>query len=141
MKWTNKKNAPNFILLDDDPWALEFSKQIIRNYCRRAEIITFTAVEEAIAYFGTEDFISNRKDTIFLSDLHMPEIDGFALLDRMESRFNPMQKWLHIFVLSAAACPEEILRVSSYRCVVGFLHKPFSREKLEQIIDCIEYPL
>ena len=137
MKRTRKKNIPSFILLDDDVFALTFTKEIIRGYSRRAEIITFSAAKDAIEYMRTEDFMCKRGDTVFLTDLHMPEIDGFVLLDRMEDQFKAMRERLHIFVLSAAACSEEIVRVSSYSCVVGFLNKPFSRDKLEQIIECI----
>lgn len=137
MKRRSKKNTPSFILLDDDMFALAFAKEIIRSYNRRAEIITFPAAKDAIEYLRTEDLMSKCADTIFLTDLHMPEIDGFALLDRMESRFDAMRERLHIVVLSAAACPEEIIRVLSYSCVTGFLNKPFSRDKLEQIIECV----
>jgi CheY-like chemotaxis protein len=137
MKRTRKKNFPSFILLDDDAFALAYAKEIIRSYNRRAEVITFSDPKDAMEYMGAEEFMSTCTDTIFLTDLHMPEIDGFALLDQMESRFNAIRERLHVFVLSAAACPEEILRVSSYSCVIGFLNKPFSRDKLEQIIQCV----
>jgi response regulator of citrate/malate metabolism len=137
MKGRSKKNIPSFILLDDDVFALAFAKEIIRSYNRCAEIITFSAAKDAIEYIGAENFRSKCTDTVFLTDLHMPEIDGFALLDQMGNRFNAMRERLHIFVLSAAACPEEIIRVSSYSCVIGFLNKPFSKDKLEQIIECI----
>ena len=136
-KLTRKKNIPSFILLDDDVFALAFAKEIIRSYNRRARIISFSAAKDAMEYMGAEDFMRNCMDTVFLTDLHMPEIDGFGLLDQMEGRFNAIRERLHVFVLSAAACPEEILRVSSYSCVIGFLNKPFSRDKLEQIIQCI----
>jgi CheY-like chemotaxis protein len=139
MKRIHKKNFPSFILLDDDLFALTFAKEIIRGYSRSAEIITFSAPGDAIEYMEAEDFMPKHKDTVFLTDLHMPEMDGFALLERMENRFNTMRERLHIFVLSAAACPEEILRVSSYSCVVGFIDKPFSKDKLEQIIDCLMF--
>ena len=141
MKRTRKKNIPSFILLDDDVFALTFTKEIIRSCNRRAEIITFSTAKDAIEYMRTEDFMCKRTDTVFLTDLHMPEIDGFALLDRMENQFKAMRERLHVFVLSAAACSEEILRVTSYSCVIGFINKPFSIEKLEQIIECIKYPL
>jgi CheY-like chemotaxis protein len=137
MKLTRKKNIPSFILLDDDVFALALAKEIIKGYNRRAEVMTFSDAKDAMKYMGTEEFMRNCADTVFLTDLHMPEIDGFALLDRMEGRFNAIRERLHVFVLSAAACPEEILRVSSYSCVIGVLNKPFSRDKLEQIMQCI----
>ena len=135
------KNSPRFILLDDDMFALTFAKQIIRNYSRPIEVITFSAASEAIKYMETEDFMCKDTDTVFLTDLHMPEIDGFALLDRMHSIFTAMKQRLHIFVLSAAAGPDEIQRVLSYDVVIGFLNKPFSKDIMKQIMDCMQFPL
>jgi len=135
------KNSPRFILLDDDMFALTFAKQIIRNYSRRIEVITFSAASEAIKYMETEDFMCKDTDTVFLTDLHMPEINGLALLDRMHNTFTVMKQRLHIFVLSAAAGPDEVRRVLSYDYVIGFLNKPFSKDIMKQIMDCMQYPL
>jgi CheY-like chemotaxis protein len=90
---------------------------------------------------GADYFKSKFPDTVFLTDLHMPEMDGFALLDRMECSFKVMRNQLHIFVLSAAACPDEIRRVLSYSCVKGFYQKPLSIDKISQIMACVQYPL
>jgi two-component system chemotaxis response regulator CheY len=141
MKQTINKKSPRFILLDDDLFALAMAGKIIRNYCRRSEIITFSAAKKVIEYMEAEDFMEKDTDTVFLTDLHMPEIDGFAVLDRMENTFKSMRDRLHIFVMSAAACPDEIRRALSYSYVIGFLSKPFSNDKMEQIINCVQYPL
>jgi response regulator of citrate/malate metabolism len=141
MKNPLKMKSPRFILLDDDLCALEMAKMIIRNYSRYAEIITFSTAKEAMDYFEAGHFMVKHKETVFLTDLHMPEIDGFTVLDRMENTFQALKDRLHIFVVSAAACPEEILKVSNYRCVIGFLNKPLSTTKMEQVIDAIQYPL
>jgi CheY-like chemotaxis protein len=135
------KNPPRFILLDDDSFALAIAIKIIRNYSRRAEIISFLTCKEAIEYVETDSFKGKHRDTVFLTDLHMPEMDGFALLDRMENTSKHLREQLHIFVLSAAACPDEIRRVLSYRCVTGFYDKPLSIEKMDRIITCVQYPL
>jgi CheY-like chemotaxis protein len=141
MKNLLKMKSPRFILLDDDLCTLEMAKMVIRNYNRYAEIITFSAAKEAIEYFEAGSFMVKHKDTVFLTDLHMPEIDGFTVLDRIENTFQALKDRLHIFVVSGAACREEILKVSSYKCVIGFLNKPLSKTKMEQVIDAIQYPL
>lgn len=141
MKQTINKNLSRFILLDDDLFALALAKKIVRCYSRHAEIVTFSYAKEALAYMEADGFIDNHTDTVFLTDLHMPEMDGFELLDRIEDAFKSIRERLHIFVLSAAACPDEILRVSSYNSVIGFISKPFSKDKMEQIIHCLQYPL
>ena len=127
-----KQNCLRFILLDDDPFTLACTEKVIRKNNPCAEIIAFAAAEEAMEYMRTED-----RETVLLTDLHMPEIDGFALLDQME---NTLKDRLHIFVLSSTAWPEDIQRVLSYNCVIGFLSKPLSVEKYEKIMNSIQYP-
>jgi two-component system chemotaxis response regulator CheY len=141
MKQTIHKNPSRFILLDDDLFALTMTEKLIRRYSRRSEIITFSASKEAIEYMEAEGFMKKNTDTVLLTDLHMPEIDGFELLDRMGNTFKAMRDRLHIFVMSAAACPDEIGKALSYSYVIGFLSKPFSDDKMEQLIDCVQYPL
>jgi len=141
MKQTNKKKPHRFILLDDDLPALAAAVRVIRKISPRTEVITFSAAKEAIEFMDTDDFIRKDTDTVLLTDLHMLETDGFVLMDRMEDTFKMMRDRLHVFVLAAAACPGEIKRVLSYTYVVGLLGKPFSRDKIGQIIDCIQYPL
>ena len=135
------KNPIRFILLDDDLFTLTIETKLIRNCCRKAEIISFSQGKEAIEYMEVDAFKDSSQDTIFLTDLHMPEIDVFDLLDRMGSTFNKRMDQLHIFVLSGAACLDEIRKVLSYSCVTGFYQKPLTADKLSHIITCVEYPL
>jgi DNA-binding NarL/FixJ family response regulator len=139
------KNLPHFVLLDDDMFALALARKVILNYDRRAEIVSFSVAREAIAYIVPEDLsddiMGKQEDTIFLTDLHMPEMNGFELLDQLESTFKTSAKWLNIFVLSADATPDEIRKLLSYNCVTGFYNKPLSVDHIKEIVDCIQYPL
>ena len=132
------KTFPRFILLDDDLFALTLAAKIIRDYSRRVEVVGFSACKEAIAYLEAGRFTCKHPEAILLTDLHMPEMDGFCLLDRMEKASREMKERLHIFVLSAAACPEEISMVLSYNCVTGFYSKPLSMDKIHHIMACVQ---
>ena len=132
--------SPRYILLDDDIFALAIATNIVRNYSRRAEVVSFSSCKDAIKYVEADYTKRKYPDTVFLTDLHMPEIDGFTLLERMETFYKKINGELHIFVLSAAACPDEIRRVLSYSCVKGFYPKPFSFDKMHQIATSIQYP-
>jgi response regulator RpfG family c-di-GMP phosphodiesterase len=141
MKQTINKKSHRFILLDDDLYALAEAEKVIRKISPRTAIFTFSTATEAIKYMATEDFNRKDTDTVLLTDLHMLETDGFAFMDRMENTFKMMRDRLHVFILAAAACPGDIKRALSYTYVIGLLSKPFSRDKIGQIIDCIHYPL
>jgi len=135
------KNFPHFILLDDDEFALTLARKVIQNYNPRAGIVSFTTAKQAMAYIEAEDIRGKQADTVFLTDLHMPGIDGFTLLDQIEKNLIAVRERLHIFVLSADASPGEIRKVLSYGCVTGFYRKPVSIGYFKEIIDCLQYPL
>jgi response regulator of citrate/malate metabolism len=141
MKHLLNRKSPCFVLLDDDVFALTMTEKIIRKFCRRPEIRMFSTPKDAIAYLEAGDFIKRGRDMVFMTDLHMPETDGFEVLDRMGRTFKAMGDRVNIFVISSATCPEEIKRVFSYNYVIGFIDKPFSDFKMKQIMDCIQYPL
>jgi|HubBroStandDraft_6_1064221.scaffolds.fasta_scaffold899678_1 CheY-like chemotaxis protein len=141
MKPTTSKRYPRFILLDDDACVLMMTEKIIRKYFLRSKIITFCASKEAIEFMASEDFAVDDTDTVFLTDLNMPEMDGFAVLDQMGDALKKLGDRLHIFVMSSATCQDEIRKALSYSYVIGFLQKPFSNDKMEHIISCIQYPL
>ena len=136
------KNDFRFILVDDDPFALNVGEQVIRHYRKCAEIRKFNLAGDALKFVDIENRLTKDKErTVLLTDLHMPSSDGFELLDQIECRFNVIKDCLHIFVVSASACPSEIKRVLSYNCVIGYYLKPLSIEKMGQILQCVEYPL
>ena len=141
MKHPVNRKSPCFVLLDDDLFALTLTEKIIRRCCRRPDIKTFSTPREAIEFMEAKDFKEKDRDMVFMTDLHMPETDGFEVLDRMGSTFKAMGDRANIFVISSATCPEEIKRVFSYNYVIGFIDKPFSDFKMKQIMDCIRYPL
>ena len=135
------KEPLRFILVDDDLFALALAEKLIQGFNEYTETLTFSSAGEALKFIIREcNLTKNIIPTVLLTDLHMPETDGLALLDGIEKIDNAIIGQLHAFVLSAAASPEEIEKVLSHNCVTGFYSKPLSMEKIEQIIKRIQYP-
>lgn len=132
---------PHFILVDDDYFSLQLTSKIIRNFSWRAAITTFSDATAAIDYLMSADLWAEGAETVVFTDLHMPEVDGFDLLDRLEGLFTGLKDGLHVFVLSAEATREERQKVFSYNYVIGFLDKPLTEDKLKQVIECVQCPL
>jgi CheY-like chemotaxis protein len=136
------KKPLRFILVDDDLFALTLAEKLIQYFNEYAETIPFSSGREALKFVMREhNLIKNIIPTILLTDLHMPETDGLALLDGIAKMDNAIMGQLHAFVLSAAASPDEVRKVLSHSCVTGFYHKPLSVDKLSHIITCVQYPL
>lgn len=130
-----------FILVDDDPCALALTEKLIQNVSEYIETITFSSAGDALKFIIQEyNLMKDIISTVLLTDLHMPETDGLALLDCIEKMDEAITGQLHAFVVSAAASPPEIEKVLSHNCVKGFYSKPLSIEKIEQIISRIPYP-
>lgn len=135
------ENRFRFILVDDDPFALPLAEKLIQGLNECAETCLFSCAREALKFILQENCLNkNTVSTIILTDLHMPETDGFALLDSIEKMENLKKEQLHVFVLSAAASPIEIEKALSYYFVKGFCSKPLSVEKMEKIMIRIQYP-
>jgi len=134
------KKPLRFILVDDDLFALTLAEKLIQGLNESTEIITFSSGREALKFIMWEhNLIKNIIPTVLLTDLHMPETDGLALLDSIEKMDNAIMEQLLVFVLSAAASPDEIRKVMSHRCVTEFYHKPLCANKLSHMITCIQY--
>jgi len=135
------KKPFRFIFVDDDLFALTLVAKLIQGFNEFTETITFSSAREALKFIMQEyDLIKNKVPTVLLTDLHMPETNGLAFLDAIEKMDQAILRQLHVFVLSAAACPEEIEKVLSHNCVKGFYNKPLSIDKIEQIMIRIQYP-
>lgn len=141
MKDVIKRGMLHFILVDDDECTLQLTSKVIRNFSRRAVITTFPGAGPAIEYLMSAGLPAGETDTVLLTDLHMPEMDGFELLDRLEDIFEGVKDRPHVFVLSADATGDERHRVFSYNYVIGFLDKPLTEDKLKQVIECVQFPL
>jgi CheY-like chemotaxis protein len=135
------KKPLRFILVDDDLFALALTEKLIQGFNEYTDTITFSSAREALKFIMREyNLTKNIVPTVLLTDLHMPETDGLALLDGIEKIDDAIMKQLHAFVLSAAASPGEIEKVLSHNSVTGFYSKPLSIEKIEEIIKRIQYP-
>ncbi len=60
---------------------------------------------------------------VILSDLSMPEVDGYGLIDRLRSSTNPAWRGLPVIALTALASEQERIRALS-RGFTAYLTKP-----------------
>lgn len=102
------------------------SADILRQFCEKTGKIAVKAfcgsAEQAL------DFLSqNNVDLIFL-DVEIPGLNGFELLDRLESK--PQ-------VIVTTADPAHAYRAFEYR-VTDFLRKPFSYQRFADAVDKAE---
>ncbi|MFZ0430498.1 MAG: response regulator [Acidobacteriota bacterium] len=91
-------------------------------------------VEEIIeAANGREGLVALAKNRIDLAlvDINMPEMNGKEMIDRI--RQNPTFKDLPVVVVSTEGSTTRIASLLE-GAAVGFVHKPFTPERLSQVV-------
>ena len=115
---TTPENQNTILVIDDDPEILSFvSKQLQNTY----KIITATNGKEAL------DILETESVNLIVSDVMMPEIDGFELCKRLKNNIN--YSHIPIILLTARATLQskiEGIELGSD----AYIEKPFSTEYL-----------
>ena len=126
-------NGQRVLVVDDH----ETNRRILEEVLRRWHMRPLTAASAAEAISALEAGVNaNDPFSFALLDGQMPEVDGFMLAEniRRERKFGDLK----IFLLTSAAHPEQIKRVSKLG-VAGYLLKPVKQsELLRMIVSAIE---
>ncbi len=124
-------NAPGAVLIVEDAETCASTLEIIFSSIRGLRVLTAASAEQAW------DLIESRAQDIraLVTDLHMPGMDGFELIDRV--RADQTHAGLPIVVITGSTDPHLSDRLRN-RGVSAIFAKPYSpavvREKLEQLL-------
>ena len=115
---TTPENQNTILVIDDDPEILSFvSKQLQNTY----KIITATNGKEAL------DILETESVNLIVSDVMMPEIDGFELCKRLKNNIN--YSHIPIILLTARATLQSKIEGIELGAD-AYIEKPFSTEYL-----------
>ncbi len=140
MKCFNK-----IVLVDDDRISSSMASLLFETMDLADEVIALSNGQEALDYveqYLIPDHLHNSrniaaKPDLILLDICMPLIDGFEFLEafnKMESIFNTQVA--HIIMLTCSQYQKDIEKALAYN-VAGYIEKPLTREKLENIIELL----
>lgn len=130
-----KKEAPVILIVDDDTNDLMFLEAAFKSVGVLTKIQTAHSGQEAVAYLNGEGAYEDRKlhpyPDFILTDLNMPGIDGFAVLEFLKK--NPESAVIPTVVLSGSQDNDDIkkaywLGASSYHV------KPSSLTELRHLV-------
>jgi|SRR5580658_6710244 CheY-like chemotaxis protein len=129
-------------LIDDNPFSLALTKKTVCRVFPRQSIRLFSSAKEALDFlaldFPPEDKANTNNSEVrpglILSDLHMPDLDGFAFLDRFLLLPAAVQSRFSVFILAGKAEKEHIRRLFEKPSFGGFCYKPLTLEKLKDLL-------
>ncbi len=126
-----------FIVDDDDTFTFLTVKRISRT----------NLVENIKTFQNGFDILSfleeNKKNKVVLPDvilldINMPVMDGWQFLERYEPLMPEIEKSITIYILSSSIYPGDIDKAKTSDIVTDFIIKPFTPEKLNDILEKLE---
>lgn len=115
--------SPSVLIVDDNPSSLILLKEILKKHNVRV-----TTVSNGLA--AIERIKLNQPD-LLISDIKMPEMDGFELLKRIKEL--NLTKFLPIIAISASVMKEDESKVQAAG-FAGFVPKPIDKFNLLSVI-------
>lgn len=121
-KLPQKKPKPQLLIVDDSPSQLAlFSSFLYQSY----QLILFSKPCEAL------EWLSHNQCDMVITDLHMPDIDGFNFRDKV-TELNHCQSLPFIFI--SADNKDTTLLEAARAGIDDYLTKPLNKEKLLTIL-------
>lgn len=111
------------MFLDDDDIQLKIVRSMIERYYPNVEIEISSLIGHAI------DKIQNGNYDLVISDLNMPKISGFEVIDIL----NQTRPDIPIIILTSSLHNKDVLRAINFPNVYQFLHKPLSKHSFSKI--------
>ncbi|HVV05599.1 MAG TPA: response regulator [Puia sp.] len=125
------------LIIDDDPFALAMTKKTVSDRIPRKQIRIFSSPKFALQYLQTENDVQGKKTGrrgIILTDLEMPDMDGFEFLDEFNQLPKAIRDKYTIFVLSSTTENFEMKRLYEKPSFEGFIPKPLTAGKLDHLL-------
>ena len=111
------------LLLDDDPRQLSLTREMFRR--NRVECDCCTDCRKVVEKLRENDY------DILLTDIRMPDMDGFELLGLLRSSNIERARKIPVMALTAGVEPEEEYLSEGF---AGYVRKPFRMEELMEAV-------
>jgi CheY-like chemotaxis protein len=125
------KNGP-VLVIEDDPDDQEILTDIFKDLDYKNEIIYFANGHKAFEYLT----ISDNKPFLILSDINMPQLNGFELRDKIQNNEELRSRCIPYLFLTTSASQKSVVNAYS-RSVQGFFVKPSSYGSLQRMLKSI----
>lgn len=118
----------NILIVDDDDIYIYIAKKSVKDACPKAEVFVCKNGQEAL------DKLLSLNPDILLLDINMPVMNGWGLLDNLMLKNSSLD--FPIFIVSSSLDENDKEKAASYDFVKGYIQKPISKEKIENLQCC-----
>jgi CheY-like chemotaxis protein len=120
-------------MIDDDEVSLLASKYIFSESHFIDDCTFFKDSREAFADL-MHDLEMNSLPEIIILDLHIPVMSGWEFLNKLKSYEAQLRNKCYIYILTSSVNEVDLLRAQNCGLVFELIQKPFTFDKLNQIV-------
>ena len=123
------------LIIDDSPLDSFLSEKALAKFHSAIVTKTINVARDALEYLNSLNGLSanNNKafipDTVFL-DIHMPQMNGFQLLNELKNSGVIIKNSISIYILSSSNLGSEIQSAINKKLCHGYITKPLNQDKL-----------
>jgi response regulator of citrate/malate metabolism len=128
------KTLENILIIDDDEISNFITVSILEQSKRVKNIATAMSADEGMQYLIKHNGKAGMPQVILL-DIKMPVKSGWDFLTDYIDNVVIDKSNITIIMLSSSVYPDDVHKSKSYKEVAGYLSKPITLQKVDQIFE------
>jgi len=120
-------------VIDDNPIDRFLVEKVAVKTSFAKEVLSFDGAGPGLEYLKTRLGNDQEYPSLILLDINMPEIDGFGFLELYRELAPAAPVAAKIVMLTSSMDSSDYERAMSYPYVSGFLNKPLTPDKLQEL--------
>jgi DNA-binding NarL/FixJ family response regulator len=122
----------HFLLIDDDDIICVVHPAIIRQVFPDASVEILQSATDAMDYIQTMVEQNAEVPAAVFLDINMPEINGFALIEKLSPEAKEFLSKSALYMLSSSVDQRDLDRVEASPIIKGFVGKPLTAQFLKE---------
>jgi len=131
---SNKYKFRKVLIIDDEFIDTYIIKHLMQSHNFADEYMLIDSSLDAYDYISEELIGDGKAPEIIILDLNMPLYNGFELLEKIDAQVNMHQLSTKVYILSSSDYIVDINKAKAFHSVAGYIIKPFTEEKLKEIV-------
>ncbi|MFN5324216.1 MAG: response regulator [Bacteroidota bacterium] len=123
-----------FFVMDDDEIFIYLIKSVLERSSYASAVHVFTSTPEALSWIYARVDRGEKLPDLMIVDIRMPLMSGIDLLEKISKLPEKSLKGTKACMLTSSLTESDKKASMAYPFVIDYINKPFSREKLNDLV-------